>query len=103
AAFKAVYDNRQVAVLVPTTLLCDQHYRTFSQRFSAFPVTVDYLSRFKSKKEQAETIRKAAKGDIDILIGTHTLLRKDIGFHNIGLLIIDEEHRFGVAQKEKIK
>jgi transcription-repair coupling factor (superfamily II helicase) len=103
AAFKAVYDNRQVAVLVPTTLLCDQHYRTFSQRFSAFPVTVDYLSRFKSKKEQTETIRRAAKGDIDILIGTHTLLRKDIGFHNIGLLIIDEEHRFGVAQKEKIK
>lgn len=103
AAFKAVYDNRQVAVLVPTTLLCDQHYRTFSQRFSAFPVTVDYLSRFKSKKEQTETIRRAAKGEIDILIGTHTLLRKDIGFHNLGLLIIDEEHRFGVAQKEKIK
>ncbi|MBI1811304.1 MAG: transcription-repair coupling factor [Nitrospirae bacterium] len=103
AAFKAVYDNRQAAVLVPTTLLCDQHYRTFSQRFSAFPVTVDYLSRFKSKKEQTETIRRAAKGEIDILIGTHTLLRKDIGFHNLGLLIIDEEHRFGVAQKEKIK
>lgn len=103
AAFKAVYDNRQVAVLVPTTLLCDQHYRTFSQRFSAFPVTVDYLSRFKSKKEQTETIRRAAKGEIDILIGTHALLRKDIGFHNLGLLIIDEEHRFGVAQKEKIK
>jgi len=103
AAFKAVYDNRQVAVLVPTTLLCDQHYRTFSQRFSAFPVTVDYLSRFKSKKEQTETIRRAAKGEIDILIGTHTLLKKDIGFHNLGLLIIDEEHRFGVAQKEKIK
>ena len=103
AAFKAVYDNRQVAVLVPTTLLCDQHYRTFSQRFSAFPVTVDYLSRFKSKKEQTETIRRAAKGEIDILIGTHTLLRKDIGFHDLGLLIIDEEHRFGVAQKEKIK
>lgn len=103
AAFKAVYDNRQVAVLVPTTLLCDQHYRTFRQRFSAFPVTVDYLSRFKSKKEQTETIRRAAKGEIDILIGTHTLLRKDIGFHNLGLLIIDEEHRFGVAQKEKIK
>jgi len=103
AAFKAVYDNRQVAVLVPTTLLCDQHYRTFSQRFSAFPVAVDYLSRFKSKKEQTETIRRAAKGEIDILIGTHTLLRKDIGFHNLGLLIIDEEHRFGVAQKEKIK
>lgn len=103
AAFKAVYDNRQVAALVPTTLLCDQHYRTFRQRFSAFPVTVDYLSRFKSRKEQTETIRRAAEGEIDILIGTHTLLKKDIGFHNLGLLIIDEEHRFGVAQKEKIK
>ncbi|MCX5718033.1 MAG: transcription-repair coupling factor [Nitrospirae bacterium] len=103
AAFKAVYDNRQAAVLVPTTLLCDQHYRTFRQRFSAFPVTVDYLSRFKSKKEQTETIRRAAKGEIDILIGTHALLRKDMNFHNLGLLIIDEEHRFGVAQKEKIK
>jgi transcription-repair coupling factor (superfamily II helicase) len=103
AAFKAVYDNRQAAVLVPTTLLCDQHYRTFRQRFSAFPVTVDYLSRFKSKKEQAETIRRAARGEIDILIGTHALLRKGINFHNLGLLIIDEEHRFGVAQKEKIK
>jgi len=103
AAFKAVYDNRQVAVLVPTTLLCDQHYRTFTQRFSAFPVTVDYLSRFKSKKEQTETIRRALKGEIDILIGTHTMIRKDMGFHNLGLLIIDEEHRFGVAQKEKIK
>jgi len=103
AAFKAVYDGRQAVVLVPTTLLCEQHYRTFQQRFSAFPVTIDYLSRFKSRHAQTETIKKAAKGDIDILIGTHTLLRKDISFPNMGLLIIDEEHRFGVAQKEKIK
>ncbi len=103
AAFKAVYDGRQVVILVPTTLLCEQHYRTFKQRFSAFPVTVDYLSRFKPRNEQAETIKKVMKGDVDILIGTHTLLRKEIGFHNLGLLIIDEEHRFGVVQKEKIK
>ncbi|KAF0146369.1 MAG: transcription-repair coupling factor (superfamily II helicase) [Nitrospirae bacterium] len=103
AAFKAVYDARQVAVLVPTTLLCEQHYRTFKQRFSAFPVTIGYLSRFKSRHEQSGTIKEVANGDIDILIGTHTLLRKDISFHNLGLLVIDEEHRFGVAQKEKIK
>lgn len=103
AAFKAVYDAKQVAVLVPTTLLCEQHYRTFKQRFSAFPVTIDYLSRFKSRHEQSGTIKEVANGDVDILIGTHTLLRKDISFHNLGLLVIDEEHRFGVAQKEKIK
>ncbi|MBI4689440.1 MAG: transcription-repair coupling factor [Nitrospirae bacterium] len=103
AAFKAVYDGRQVAVLVPTTLLCEQHYRTFNQRFSAFPVTIDYLSRFKSKREQNETFKKAARGDIDIIIGTHAMLIKDVTFHNLGLLIIDEEHRFGVSQKERIK
>jgi len=103
AAFKAVYDGKQVSVLVPTTLLCEQHYRTFKQRFSAFPVTIDYLSRFKSKKEQAETIKKVVRGDIDILIGTHALLGKELSFHNLGLLIIDEEHRFGVVQKERIK
>lgn len=103
AAFKAVYDGKQVAVFVPTTLLCEQHHRTFKQRFSAFPVSVDYLSRFKSKNELAETIKRVTKGDIDILIGTHALLRKEISFHNLGLLIIDEEHRFGVAQKERIK
>ena len=103
AAFKAVYDAKQVAVLVPTTLLCEQHYRTFKQRFSAFPVTIDYLSRFKSRHEQSGTIKEVVSGDVDILIGTHTLLRKDMSFHNLGLLVIDEEHRFGVAQKEKIK
>ncbi len=103
AAFKAVYDGKQVIVLAPTTLLCEQHYRTFKQRFSAFPVTIDYLSRFKTKKEQRETIERVMKGDIDILIGTHALLGKGIKFHNPGLLVIDEEHRFGVAQKERIK
>lgn len=103
AAFKAVYDGRQVAVLVPTTILCEQHYRNFKTRFSAFPVSIDYLSRFKSRKEQKETIRALSNGDIDIIIGTHGLLGKEISFHNLGLLVIDEEHRFGVRQKEKIK
>lgn len=103
AAFKAVYDGLQVAVLVPTTILCEQHFRTFGTRFSAFPVTIDYLSRFKSREEQKETIKALSNGDIDIIIGTHSLLSKNIGFHRLGLLIIDEEHRFGVGQKEKIK
>jgi transcription-repair coupling factor (superfamily II helicase) len=101
AAFKAVYDGRQVAVLVPTTLLCEQHMRTFRMRFSAFPVSVDFISRFKTRKEQAETARALGKGEVDIIIGTHVLL--NASFHDLGLLIIDEEHRFGVAQKEKIK
>ncbi len=103
AAFKAVYDCMQVAVLVPTTILCEQHYRTFKTRFSAFPVNIDYLSRFKNKKEQKNTIKAISDGNIDIIIGTHSLLGKDVHFHNLGLLIIDEEHKFGVSQKEKIK
>jgi transcription-repair coupling factor (superfamily II helicase) len=103
AAFKAVYDGRQVAVLVPTTILCEQHYRTFNTRFSAFPVRIDYLSRFKSKKDQKVAIKALSHGDIDIIIGTHSLLSNDISFHKLGLFIIDEEHRFGVRQKEKIK
>jgi len=103
AAFKAVYDGMQVAVLVPTTILCEQHYRTFKIRFSAFPVRIDYLSRFKSKRDQQETSKALSNGDIDIIIGTHSLLGKDINFYKLGLLIIDEEHKFGVRQKEKIK
>lgn len=103
AAFKAVYDGKQVAVLVPTTILCEQHYYNFTSRFSAFPVKIDYLSRFKSKAEQDLTIKALARGDIDIIIGTHALLRKDISFYDLGLLIVDEEHRFGVSQKERIK
>ncbi len=103
AAFKAVYDGMQVAVLVPTTILCEQHYRTFKMRFSAFPVKINYLSRFKSKRDQQETNRALSNGDIDIIIGTHSLLGKDINFYKLGLLIIDEEHKFGVRQKEKIK
>lgn len=103
AAFKAVYDGLQVIVLVPTTILCEQHFRTFRARFSAFPVAVDFLSRFKSAKQQKKTINDLAQGDVDIVIGTHSLLGKNIRFHKLGLLIIDEEHRFGVRQKEKMK
>jgi transcription-repair coupling factor (superfamily II helicase) len=103
ACFKAVYDSRQVAVLVPTTILAEQHFETFVSRFSAFPVRVDFLSRFKSRAEQKETIKALAEGQIDIIIGTHRLLAKDVQFHDLGLLVIDEEHKFGVAHKERIK
>jgi transcription-repair coupling factor (superfamily II helicase) len=103
SAFKAVYDGMQAAVLVPTTILCEQHARNFKARFSAFPVTIDSLSRFKSAKNRQKTMKALADGDIDIVIGTHSLLGKDVSFHNLGLLVIDEEHRFGVRQKEKIK
>lgn len=103
AAFKAVYDGMQVAVLVPTTILCEQHYWTFKSRFSAFPVNIDYISRFKSKKEQKRILNELSIGNIDIIIGTHALLSKEVKFHKLGLLIIDEEHRFGVRQKERLK
>jgi transcription-repair coupling factor (superfamily II helicase) len=103
ACFKAVYDSRQVAVLVPTTILAEQHYRTFLDRFSAFPVNIDIISRFKTGSEQKKTIKALSNGDTDIIIGTHRLLGKDVGFYNLGLLIIDEEHKFGVTHKEKIK
>jgi transcription-repair coupling factor (superfamily II helicase) len=103
AAFKAVYDSRQVAVLVPTTILAEQHYRTFRTRFTAFPVRIDYLSRFKTTAERKRTLELLKKGDIDIIIGTHALLGKAVRFSDLGLLIVDEEHRFGVRQKERIK
>ncbi|MDA8432933.1 MAG: transcription-repair coupling factor [Nitrospiraceae bacterium] len=103
AAFKAVYDNRQVAVLVPTTILAEQHYRTFRERFSGFPVNTDFLSRFKTAKEATLTMKKLADGETDIVIGTHGLLSKKASFARLGLLIVDEEHRFGVGQKERIK
>jgi transcription-repair coupling factor (superfamily II helicase) len=103
ACFKAVYDSTQVTMLVPTTILAEQHYETFTSRFSAFPIRVDFLSRFKNRKEQGLTLKALANGDIDIIIGTHRLLAKDIRFHDLGLLIIDEEHKFGVTHKEKIK
>ncbi|MEN2994659.1 MAG: transcription-repair coupling factor [Thermodesulfovibrio sp.] len=103
AAFRAVYDGKQVAVLVPTTLLCEQHYRTFKKRFEAFPVTIEYLSRFRSKKEIKKVIEDTKMGKVDILIGTHIIVLKEVEFFDLGLLIIDEEQKFGVIHKEKIK
>jgi transcription-repair coupling factor (superfamily II helicase) len=103
AAFVAVADSKQVAVLCPTTLLAEQHYQTFADRFADWPVKVAELSRFRSAKEQAEAIEGLGKGSIDILIGTHRLLQKDVAFSRLGLVIIDEEHRFGVRQKEALK
>jgi transcription-repair coupling factor (superfamily II helicase) len=103
AAFKAVLDGKQVAVLAPTTILADQHYRTFIRRFAAFPVTIELLSRLRLRAEQKAVVAKVAEGGVDILIATHRLLGKDIAFRDLGLLIVDEEQRFGVAQKEKLK
>lgn len=103
AAFKAVTDGKQVAVLVPTTILALQHYKTFKERLSGFPCTVDYINRFKSSREQKETLAKLADGKIDILIGTHKLAGKEVKFKDLGLLIIDEEQKFGVAVKDKLK
>ena len=103
AAFKAVVDGKQVAVLVPTTLLAYQHYNTFKERLSDLPVTVDYLSRARTAKETKEIINKLKEGKVDILIGTHRLISKDIQFKDLGLLIIDEEQKFGVSVKEKLK
>jgi transcription-repair coupling factor (superfamily II helicase) len=103
AAFKAVMDGKQVAVLVPTTILAQQHFHTFSERMRNFPVRVDVVSRFRSRKDQLEALDKLAKGEIDIIIGTHRLLSKDVKFKDLGLLIIDEEQRFGVTHKEKLK
>lgn len=103
AAFKAVADNKQVAVLVPTTILALQHYTTFSERLKDFPVKIDYLNRFRTTREQKRIIDDLKQGKIDIIIGTHKLLSKEIQFKDLGLLIIDEEHKFGVADKDKIK
>ncbi len=103
AAFKAVESGYQVAVLVPTTILAEQHYRTFRERLADFPLEVDYLSRFKKKSHQKDTIVRTHEGKIDILIGTHRILSKDIRFDNLGLIVIDEEQRFGVAHKELLK
>jgi transcription-repair coupling factor (superfamily II helicase) len=103
AAFIAVADGKQVAVLCPTTLLAEQHYQNFADRFAEWPVKVAELSRFRSAKEQTEAIQGLAEGKIDILIGTHRLLQKDVSFSRLGLVIVDEEHRFGVRQKEALK
>ena len=103
AAFKTCIDGKQAAVLVPTTILAFQHYKTFSDRLKDFPVTVDYINRFKSSKEKKETLKKLEEGKIEIIIGTHALLGKDVKYKDLGLLIIDEEQKFGVGHKEKIK
>ncbi len=103
AAFVAVSDGKQVAVLCPTTLLAEQHYQTFADRFADWPVKIAELSRFKSAKEQSQALAELAEGKVDILIGTHRLLQKDVRFQRLGLVIVDEEHRFGVRQKEALK
>ena len=103
AAFKAVSDGKQAAVLVPTTVLAEQHYETFKNRMKPFNIEVDVLSRFKNKTEQRETVARVRSGQVNVLIGTHRILSKDIGFKDLGILIVDEEQRFGVRQKEKLK
>lgn len=103
AAFKAVADSKQVAVLVPTTILCHQHYRSFKERLKNFPANVDYINRFKSAKEVSETLKKVAAGEVDILVGTHKIVGDKVKFKDLGLIIIDEEQKFGVAVKDKLK
>ena len=103
AAFRVASEGKQVAVLVPTTILCQQHYETFKKRFANFPFEIDFLSRFKERKDALETIANLKTGNLDIVIGTHRILSKDVEFSNLGLLILDEEHRFGVKHKEHIK
>lgn len=103
AAFKTCCDGKQAAVLVPTTILAYQHYKTFGERLKDFPVTVDFINRFKSSKQKKETLKKLEEGKIDIIIGTHALLSKDVKFKNMGLMVVDEEQKFGVAAKEKLK
>ncbi len=103
AAFKAALDSKQVAVLVPTTILADQHFKTFKRRMDLFPINIEVLSRFRTKAEQKIVLEKVKKGEVDILIGTHRITSKDVEFKNLGLMIVDEEQRFGVSTKEKIK
>ena len=103
AAFKTVADSKQAAILVPTTILAYQHYQTFKERLKDFPATVDYINRFKSAKEKKETLQNVADGKVDILIGTHALLGKDVKFKDLGLLVVDEEQKFGVTAKEKLR
>ena len=103
AAFKSVMDSKQVAVLAPTTVLAYQHFETFRSRFAAFPVTIELISRFRSTKEQKEIVKRVESGDVDVIIGTHRILSKDIAFRDLGLVVVDEEQRFGVAHKERLK
>jgi transcription-repair coupling factor (superfamily II helicase) len=103
AAFKAVMDGKQVAVLVPTTILADQHHRTFTERFGAFPIKVGLLSRFLNRKEEKRVVQECEEGSVDLVIGTHRLLSKDVKFRDLGLVVVDEEQRFGVTHKERLK
>src|SRR5690606_10180368 len=103
AAFKAVDNGKQVAVLVPTTVLAFQHYKTFSERLKNMPIRIDYLNRFKTAKQKAETLKALTEGKIDIIIGTHQLTSKNVKFKDLGLLIVDEEQKFGVNVKDKLK
>jgi transcription-repair coupling factor (superfamily II helicase) len=103
AAFKAIQDGKQVAVLVPTTVLAAQHHETFGQRFAAFPIRVRILSRFVSPADQTRTVEGLVDGSVDLVIGTHRLLSKDVRFRDLGLVVVDEEQRFGVAAKERLK
>ena len=103
AAYRAVMSGKQVAILVPTTVLAQQHYQTFRERFKIYPVVIEVLSRFKSPREQKEILQRLKEGKVDIVIGTHRLLQKDVSFRDLGLVVIDEEHRFGVSHKEKLK
>ena len=103
ASFKAIADNKQVGVLVPTTVLALQHYKTFTDRLNDFPCNIDYINRFKTRKEIIKSIENLKTGRTDILIGTHRLVSDDIKFKDLGLLIIDEEQKFGVSTKEKIR
>ena len=103
AAFIAVMDARQIALLVPTTVLAEQHFNTFRKRFAGYPVRIEMVSRFRSPKENRQVIEDLAAGKVDIVIGTHRLLQEGVNFPRLGLLIIDEEHRFGVVDKERIK
>src|SRR5687768_4237673 len=103
AAFKAVMDGKQVAVLAPTTVLAFQHERTLKERFAGFPVRIDMVSRFRTKTEQQATLEQLASGQLDIIVGTHRLLSKDVAFRDLGLLVVDEEQRFGVVHKERLK
>src|SRR5262249_26271004 len=103
AAFKAVMDGRQVAILVPTTVLAQQHFNTFRERMADYPVRIELLSRFRTRREQADVLASLLAGAVDIVIGTHRLVQDDVHFKDLGLVIIDEEQRFGVMHKEKFK
>ena len=103
AAYKAVNDSKQVTVLAPTTVLAFQHYETFKRRFAAFPVSIEMISRFRTPRQQKEIVEKVENGKVDILVGTHRVLSKDVKFPDLGLVVIDEEQRFGVRHKERLK